>query len=692
MKHHLIRATLVAVALIAADRACAQQTPAERALEARFKQLDKNGDGRITIDELPQSAFFRERDANGDGAITLEEAQAFLAASTAADARPAQPNATRPRRSSSASVRRGPQPLKPADHGVGRLIADAEFTDLAGKPHKLSEFSQQRAIVIAMSSTSCPLSKKYLPTLQALAESYAKRGVTWILVNPTASDKPADMRAAAQSVKQHALYTHDKDGSLAQAVGAQTTTDVVVLDASRTVVFHGAIDDQYGFGYAIDAPRKRYLADALEALFNNQSPLVAATDAPGCTLDFAATSTAPAGITYHNRISRIIQARCVECHRDEGLAPFALTSYEDVTAHAGMIKQVVEEGTMPPWFAESPDAEEGQQHASPWANDSSLAVVEKNDLLAWIEGGRPLGDERDAPLARSFDAGWQIGKPDVVFEFAKPVDVKATGIMPYENVAIETNLAEDKWVQAIEVQPGARGVVHHMLVFVQADFGKPGASTNETADEANGFWGIYVPGNSTLTYPVGFAKRLPKGARLRCQVHYRPNGTATTDRSRIGVIFAKQPPRHEVRTAAIINPHISIPPGAENHREEASIQVPLDLRVLSFLPHMHLRAKACRYRVVNSAGVTRTLLDIPRYDFNWQLLYRYSEPEALSKGDTLKFTVWYDNSEKNPANPDPTQTVRYGRQLSDEMHLGYVEYFVPNEVPGEAVNPYSRQR
>lgn len=686
MKKHLISATLFACTVLAAIRAAAQQTPAEQALEARFRQLDKNRDGKITTDELKQSAFFKQRDANADGAITLAEAQAVLAASIAVDAVPSQPT--------TAAIRKAPQALVPADHGVGRLVGDAQFTDLAGKSHQLSEFSKQRAIVVAMTCTSCPLSKKYLPTLQALAESYSRRGVTFVLVNPMATDKAADMQTAAKSVEGHAFYVPDQKGSLAQSAGALTTTDVIVLDASRTIVYHGAIDDQYGFGYAVDAPRHQYLADALDALLANQKPLVAATGAPGCTLDFADKSAAVTPITYHNRVSRIMEAHCVECHHHEGVAPFSLRTYEDVVAHAGMIGQVVEQGTMPPWFAGSPDAPEGKPHFSPWTNDRSLAGVEKADLLAWINGGKPQGEARDAPILRSFAEGWQIGKPDAIFEFAEPVPVKATGIMPYESIVVETKLTEDKWVEAIEVQPGERGVMHHMLVFLQAANDDRVRSTpaDEAADEVNGFWGIYVPGNSSLAYPAGFAKRLPKGSKLRCQIHYRPNGTATNDRSRIGVIFAKQPPRHEVRVAAIVNPRISIPPGAENHREDAILPVPLDLQVLSFLPHMHLRAKACRYRVVDGAGVTRTLLDIPRYDFNWQLLYRYTQPQALSKGDTIKFTVWYDNSEKNPANPDPAQTVRYGRQLSDEMHLGYVEYFVPNEKPGEAVNPYARQR
>jgi thiol-disulfide isomerase/thioredoxin len=574
--------------------------------------------------------------------------------------------------------RQAPKRRIAGDHGVGRYVADVTFSDLSGKPHKLSEFAGKKATVVAMTSTSCPLSQKFLPSLAELARQFATRGVAFVLVNPIDSDRMVDLQAAEKSLDGQALYVWDKEQKLAAAVGAETTTDVIVLDASRTVVYHGCVDDQYGIGYALDAPRHRYLGDALEALLAGRSNFVAATEAPGCLLDLEQESAAAGSISYHNRISRLLQRHCVECHREGGVAPFALTSYKDVVSHAPMIRQVVESAIMPPWFAAP---HEGR--ASPWANDRSLSADEKSDLLGWIAEGKAEGDPRDAPQPRTFAEGWLIGKPDAVFEFAQPVAVKATGTMPYQNVVVETHLSEEKWVQAIEVRPGARQVVHHVLVFARGE-SDSGATRDEAADERMGYWGIYVPGNSTLVYPEGYAKRLPKGAKFRFQVHYTPNGTATEDVTRIGLVFAKQPPRHEVHVAGIVNTRLNIPPGAEDHREAATLRVPFDVQVLAFLPHMHLRGKAARYEVTRGDGQPQTLLDIPRYDFNWQLLYRYAEPLALARGDTIKFTAWYDNSEKNPANPDPAKTVRWGPQTFDEMQLGYVEYIVAGAGPTEA--------
>ncbi len=212
----------------------------------------------------------------------------------------------------------------------------------------------------------------------------------------------------------------------------------------------------------------------------------------------------------------------------------------------------------------------------------------------------------------------------------------------------------------------------------------PGADdqADDGVVERQGFWGIYVPGNASLVYPSGYAKRLPKGARLRFQMHYTPNGRATEDLTRIGVVFAAAPPEHEVRVHGLANVRFRIPPHAADHHEQAEIVLPQDVDVLAFLPHLHLRGKSARYSVTSADG-ERTLLDVPHYDFNWQLLYRYAEPVRLKRGDRLTFDVVFDNSAGNPANPNPDETVRWGPQTDDEMLLGYVEYVVPGVEPGE---------
>lgn len=671
--------------------AVARRAMAQQEIAKRFDQLDVNGDGKLTREELPRAAIFNALDIDGNGVITKEEARQAFAGGRLRDVLggvmqrnnsqdevvPAEPS-----KLLAAPVRQGPKLLVPGEHGVGRYVADLQFLGLDRSAKKLHHTPEGRVTVIAFTSTSCPLSRKYLPTLVDIHRDFADRGVRFILVNSIASDKHDEMTEAKGRFSSDIDYVFDPDLQFAEHMGATSTTDVFVIDRSHTIVYHGAVDDQYGFGYAIASPRYTYLRDALSATLDQRPVLVSATAAPGCVLESKGSTDLATDITYHNQIARLFQRHCIECHRDGGVGPFPLDTYEDAVAHAPMIREVIDRGIMPPWFA----AVDSRHDVSPWVNDRSLSASEKERLFKWIDSRMPAGDPKESPEPRTYIDGWLIGKPDVVFEFAEPVQVKATGTMPYQNVVVDTHLDEDKWVQAIEVKPGDPSVVHHVLVFVTGDEDRDSPRDN-TADEAAGYWGIYVPGNSTLVYPEGYAKPIPKGARLRFQMHYTPNGTATEDSTRIGLVFAKEPPKHEVRVAGVVNAKFRIPPGADNHPVVGSIRVPADVQILAFLPHMHLRGKAARFDLI-SDDQTQTMLDVPRYDFNWQLLYRYAEPVHVKAGDTLRFTAWYDNSSGNPANPDPNKEVRWGPQTEDEMHLGYVEYIVPGSEPGGR-NPLS---
>jgi peroxiredoxin len=652
-------------------------------LAARFEKLDRNGDDRLAGERL-----FNFLNSDSDQAVTLEEARRVirergLEALQAAMGSPSEgdrvtatkPTAEaavppRPQGSDQAGLQEGPRRLIAGDHGIGKQAPDLTFKTLTGREFRLSELATSQGVVLAWTNTTCPVCKKYTPTLAAIEDEYKDRGITFVFVNPTNSDS---LEAIQQTIQQQGLdgaYVRDPDGEIARAVGAMQTTDTILLDARRTIIYRGAVDDQYGFGYSTAAPKRNFLRDAIEGLLSNELPLVQATSAPGCPLSLSPLAPPSTAVTYHNRISRIMQYRCLECHRDGGVAPFALASYLDVTSQSGAIRQVLERGVMPPWFAASQDDE----LASPFANDCSLSKSEKQDLFAWLDGGMPEGLTSDSPLPRIFDSDWQIGKPDHIVQLPQPLAVKATGTMPYQHVTVDAGLSETKYVQAIEVRPTAREVVHHILVFVVPPAGKNKDSREEDFDETSGFFAAYAPGYDALVFNRGYGKVLPAGSRLRFQIHYTPNGTATQDQPMIGMRFADGEPEHLVDVHGIAQIRLAIPPHASHHQVVATQVLPQDTTLLAFFPHMHLRGKAFKYEALLPSGETQLLLDIPRYDFNWQLSYRLADPVHLPKGTTLRATAWYDNSAGNLANPDPNRTVRWGPQTTDEMMIGYVEY------------------
>ena len=566
-------------------------------------------------------------------------------------------------------VREGPVTLDPREQRVGRMVDDVEVTDLDGKPVKLSAY-RGRTVVLFMTSPDCPVALKYLPVLAAMEKAYGARGVTFFAVN-TKSSRSDAMREALATCAFAGRCLADAERKLASAVGARSTTEVFVLDSARTLTYRGAVDDQFGLGYSLAEPRRQFLKDAIEATLAGARPPVEATSAPGCELEAVAAiaaqapaAVAPRDVTYHNRISRIVQQHCAECHRTGENAPFALTTYDEVKDNLATIKRVVRRGVMPPWFA---DPKVGH-----WANDRSLSAADRDDLLAWIDAGAPAGDEKDAPVERNYVEGWKIGKPDAVFETPYAFKIPATGAMEYQRVALQTNLPEDKWVTAVEIRPSSPAVVHHVLVFVVYPPDHPRLGEQPRyKDGLDGYFAGLVPGQGHVYYPRGMAKFIPRDALLIFQIHYTPNGTATEDRPKIGMTFSDGPPQHEISTRGVFHTKFRIPPGADNYEVSSSHLFRFPVRLLSFNPHSHVRGKAYRYEIIHPDGRAETVLDVPRYDFNWQLEYYLRDPLDVPAGARLKVTAWYDNSDKNPANPDPTATVRFGDQTWDEMMIGY---------------------
>lgn len=567
-------------------------------------------------------------------------------------------------------------PISAQEAGIGRALPKLTGKTLEGRAINVANFAGNKPVVIALTSTTCPIARKLAPTLAKLEKTYAEKGVAFIFLNPEENVKSEEVKTTVNRVGLGGTYVVNSDWT--EALGAKTTTEVFFFDATRKLAYRGAVDDQYGVGASLPEAKTHYLALALDAVLAGKTPAIPATWAPGCVLQ--SPSAEEMAVTYYADIAAIINEKCLSCHREGGVGPFKLDSYDAVKSRAPMIKYVVEKGIMPPWFAK-------HDGPSPFKNDRSLSAEEKNRLFAWIDAGTPAGKSSDAPKAPTFDLRWETGKPDHIIRIPQPYKVNATGVMPYKEVVVPTGIAEDKWIRGMEVRPSARQVVHHVLIFIR----EKGQERKENpGEEINGFFAAYVPGTSQAFYPDGFAKKLPGGASLKFQIHYTPNGEAAEDQTELGLHFADGPIKQEVHTAGVANVMLAIPPGAEHHPVSATIPVPFDGKIMTLIPHMHVRGSAARFDLTTPDGKSEMLLDVPKYDFNWQLAYEFKKYVDIPKGSRIKFTAWYNNSDKNPHNPDPKKTVRWGEQTFDEMHLGYIEYFVPGLKPGDPVPGISR--
>jgi hypothetical protein len=399
--------------------------------------------------------------------------------------------------------------------------------------------------------------------------------------------------------------------------------------------------------------------------------------------------------TFTKDVAPILYEACVTCHRPGEVAPMSLISYRETRPWGRSIKNKVLSGEMPPWHA---DPTVGR-----FSNERRLTEAERDIIARWVDGGAPEGDADQLPPAPVFADGWQIGTPDVVIEMPTAFDVPAEGEVDYQYFSTPTQFTEDKWVQAIEVRPGARSVVHHILAFVQDPSGaRPSsayrqipigaaaeaaaARARERGREGAGpggprrtLIGTMAPGTNPQVFEPDTAMRIPKGSELVFQLHYTAVGEAASDRSRVGLIFADAPPAREMRSGAFLNAYFEIPAGATDERVDTLIEFTQDVEVTALFPHSHLLGTRWEYRLTYPDGRTETVLSVPKYDFNWQAYYQFEEPLTVPKGARIEASAWYDNSAANKSNPDPTIAVGWGEQTWDEMQYSGITYSVKKE-------------
>jgi len=401
----------------------------------------------------------------------------------------------------------------------------------------------------------------------------------------------------------------------------------------------------------------------------------------------------PADIpTFTKNVAPILFKNCTGCHRPGEIAPMSLLTYEDARPYARAIYEETRDGHMPPWHAEAPEGT--------FLNERRLSAAEKDILAKWANNGAPKGDPLETPTAPTYEPGWQLGTPDKIFEMAEPYKVPASGTVNYEYFYIKTDISEPTWIKGIEIRPSAREVVHHVLMYYWA---KPGprrpqilVRNREQSEIPDGDPGqsprrpppgmgpilvaTYAPGTNPQSMPAGTALRLEAGGVIELQMHYTTNGTAATDRTRVALFLSKDPSPKEVRISEFFNGLLKLPAGAADVAVNADVGFAQPTTLWGLFPHTHLRGKKWRHVLELPDGTKKTILDVPRYDFNWQTYYMYKDPIQIPAGARLVSTAWYDNSAKNPANPNPKVDVAWGDQTWEEMqYTGLI--FSPAAAP-----------
>ena len=539
-------------------------------------------------------------------------------------------------------------------------LPNFRLVDHQGLSHELFREGDSRAVVLVF--TEAAGLESHWRQLKPVVEAQAASGVQFWMIDPV--DDRGTMAAAAAQAGVTIPVLHDSAQLVARSYGASVPGEAVALESeSLSPVYRGAIEDSIEAAGASPV-RQAYLADALVRFTAGSRPAVEYARPQGRPWMREVSEVA----SYRDEIAPLLQAKCVTCHRPGEIGSWAITNHATVRAKSASIRANVLEGLMPPWHA---DPAHGK-----FENDFSMTPRQQARLVAWLDAGAPREAGADPLEAVPAAPGpWPLGNPDLVLRIA-PQQIQATGQMPYAYLIVTNTLKTNAWLRASVIRPGNRSVVHHALVF----YIKGGSLLQMLAEfqavqgGLNGFYAGYVPGMDQREYPAQTGKLLPAGGVFVFQMHYTPNGTATTDTTEMGLYLNPVPPAKELKTSAANSTAIDIPAGARNHRLVAERQFTTAIEVHELSPHMHFRGDSMRFEALLPDGSSQVLLNVPKYDFNWQALYRLSEPVRLPAGSLIRISGGFDNSRWNPFNPDAKARVRFGEQTQDEMFIGYINY------------------
>jgi peroxiredoxin len=608
---------------------------------------------------------------------------------------------------------------------LGEKIPNLTFKDAAGKTYQLHDLKDQKAIVLVFLSFDCPVSTSYSQPLSDMAAEFGKHGATIWGLTTNEDETQAEIAKHVKEFNLNFPVFRDEKLLAADALKADITPEVFVLDGNFVLRYRGRIDDSYSERLKKHAQvTKHELRQVLAELVTGRRVSVEPTRAVGCAVPRQAKQLAKDGaVTYYRDVLPLLQKNCQSCHRPGEVAPFSLMTYKQAVNWADDIKEFTQNRTMPPWKLVA---------GLPFHNERQLAAKDIKTLAAWADAGCPEGDRKDAPAAVKFPDGWQLGTPDLILSADSDMTIGPTGRDLFRCFVLPTNLKEDVYVSAVEVRPSNPRIVHHAINYIDTkgqgrkleeqfqstDAKKPKSEADAShladgsaLDRGPGYtkaMGVgflpqgsisgWAPGMTPHHLPDGVGYYLPKNSDIVVQIHFHRNGRTERDRTQIGLYLAKKKVDRPLQSGVIaggqgsgaLRTFFAIPPGDENFTIKGDVWATKDFTLISVMPHMHMVGKEIAVTMTPPDGPEKTMLAIKHWDYNWQETYFLKEPLQVKAGTRLRVNAVYDNSTKNPRNPfDPPRRVTFGEQTFNEMCFVFLGgYSGPGRLlPLTAKNP-----
>lgn len=546
--------------------------------------------------------------------------------------------------------------LLPAVSGAADRVGDFSLLDHDGYHHSMSWYDDHKAIALLVQANDSQATADALPAYDALKAKYDVQGIEFMMINPMGKHNRTAVQAKVAEYGVDIPVLMDDARVISEALGIERTGEVLLYNPSSFVVEYRG---------SVAAAEK-----AIQEMLAGESVSTALVATNGPIVNFSETPVP----SYTADIAPILAENCATCHREGGIAPFAMDSHTMVQGWSPMIREVLMTKRMPPGQIDG--------HIGEFINDRLITDEEVRNVIAWADAGAPKDGDRDPLTELTWSTSkWSLGsEPDYIIKVpAQPVP--ATGVLDYRDVAVTIDLdGKDRWLRGSEYIPGDRTVLHHTINALNfpEEVGKRlnnlGSSNPDKASIT-----AYIPGGTAAFNPPNTGGLLKDGSVLNLNLHYTTNGRETVDESEIGLWFYPEGEIPEERMSgqcACIFPNTwtNIPAHDPAFEQVSTITIPKDANIHSFLPHMHFRGKYMRFYADYPDGSQEELINIAAYNYAWQMSYTYADPKFVPAGTKITAVGAFDNSSQNHANPDPDRTVPWGQQSWDEMFFGAVQW------------------